>query len=1167
MKLTLCFVCWFLFSLHASVRAQEQMVTLKLEKISVAGAIQELKQQTRLDFFFSNKEVDVKKIVSLNCENMRIDEALQQLLGTAFQFEFVDQMVIIRPRITTGQLPQRVEMKISGRVRDMRGQPLPGVTVKIKETTLGVATDVEGKFELVIGEGIKTLVFSFVGMKTREIVAEAGEYLEVVMEEVENALEEVVCTGYQQVKKDRMTGAVEVIDAGELAGKPFVSVDRLLVGELAGVSTFMNSGQAGANADINIRGVNTLSGSTQPLWIVDGLPMQGDAPEVRGGASALESDILTNGVGNIAPADIKTITILKDAAAAAIYGARAANGVIVITTKRGVAGEFYCNYTGTVAWEMAPRLDLNFMNSEQKIQYETDLWNDWITDNRYYDTRQGRAGKILTDIRNGRISRETGQQQLDELRTYDTDWFKEIFRNSFTHTHNLSLSGGSEKLTYYASVNYADNQGILKSDKYENFNVNLKGTYQFHEKVSLTLGLTSTMRKKEYHHSSVDPFRYAVYANPYESPYDKQGNMRWDMSYINFSKNKTGDAYVFDRFNILNEMANTGMRSDYNSTVFSAELNYRIIEGLTFTSRVARTVTNKNDKQFAAPGTYTSFVQNWYRLLIQKDLPDDRNAGNIKRSALKTNQYSVNNSLDFSREFGNHYVSVFLGQEISAIKSENFFTWLPEYNPEMEIAGYPNIEDVTASSINLNRLGNIGYLEQRYSSFFASMTYGYEDRYILNLNGRLDGADIIGSDNQFTPLWSVSGRWNLHKNGFFRENKIVKELAVKAEYGYTGNINRNVYPFTTITVNGTNTMNGVLIASGATYPNSTVKWESKHEKSVGLILSLFDYRVNLSASYYHNKTKEVLNNKKLPSSTGIQSYYSNISNLVNKGVEVTLNLVPLRTENSRLGVGLNISTNKNVVSNSYYANMDAINVGLVLASQPIVDGYAVGAVFGVKDRGVNPATGERMVQAIRPVGLEPGEKPTMATEWAGDVVPRDKLYDHDRVYCLGQTTPKFYGGFNLNYSYKNLEITALFNFEGGHILPRFNERLSSPAGSNPVVYGRLNVAADRLYRWRQYGDISNYERYEMLQLDNYRTPMDSDYDKGDYLRCRSVAVNYRLPVEVLEKLPVKLQRVSLSLQLENLFTLTRYSGIDPELRRDFGYPLPKTCRFSLNVGF
>ena len=526
MKLIFCFICCFLFSLHASIRAQKQMVTLKLEKTSVAEAIRELKQQTRLDFFFSNKEVNVKKTVSLNCENMRIDEVLQQLLGTEFQFEFVDNMVIITPGFRKSE-EETKSVLYKGTVCDSQGQPLPGVTVAVKGTSLGVATDVNGNFQIQMPPATNWIfVFSFIGMQTVEIQSGDRREFEVVLKPAKEELEEVVVTGYQTIRKERMTGTTATITANQIAGRGLQSIDEILNSTISGLN-MISSGRPGQDAQIQIRGVNSLTGSTEPMWIVDGMPLQGEIPNIQSGSTDLQATIFTTGIGNIAPDDIKSITVLKDAAATAIYGARAANGVIVVETKSGLSGKTRFNASVNVGITERPRNNIDMMNTAEKIQFEREIFYD----QQGYIYTPGRVTKLLQQAAYGEISSDEAERRIGELAKINTDWFKEIYRTAISQQYNFSMSGGNEKTQHYVSLNYLKEVGTEPNNKYDRLGMNIKLTHNPSEKIRITGGLGATMKNDRVTASSVNSLEYAMYANPYERLKNEDGTKAYDISY------------------------------------------------------------------------------------------------------------------------------------------------------------------------------------------------------------------------------------------------------------------------------------------------------------------------------------------------------------------------------------------------------------------------------------------------------------------------------------------------------------------------------------------------------------------------------------------------------------------------------------------------------------
>ena len=620
MKLIFCFICCFLFSLHASIRAQKQMVTLKLEKTSVAEAIRELKQQTRLDFFFSNKEVNVKKTVSLNCENMRIDEVLQQLLGTEFQFEFVDNMVIITPGFRKSE-EETKSVLYKGTVCDSQGQPLPGVTVAVKGTSLGVATDVNGNFQIQMPPATNWIfVFSFIGMQTVEIQSGDRREFEVVLKPAKEELEEVVVTGYQTIRKERMTGTTATITANQIAGRGLQSIDEILNSTISGLN-MISSGRPGQDAQIQIRGVNSLTGSTEPMWIVDGMPLQGEIPNIQSGSTDLQATIFT--IGNIAPDDIKSITVLKDAAATAIYGARAANGVIVVETKSGLSGKTRFNASVNVGITERPRNNIDMMNTAEKIQFEREIFYD----QQGYIYTPGRVTKLLQQAAYGEISSDEAERRIGELAKINTDWFKEIYRTAISQQYNFSMSGGNEKTQHYVSLNYLKEVGTEPNNKYDRLGMNIKLTHNPSEKIRITGGLGATMKNDRVTASSVNSLEYAMYANPYERLKNEDGTKAYDISY-NAKESSIRDGLDWDTFNILDDLNRNTNTNRYLDAELSLKVEWEIVKGLMFTTHGVYNANSNHNRIIEGADTYTNFINNWYS--YKGEIPHDMVKGSLR---------------------------------------------------------------------------------------------------------------------------------------------------------------------------------------------------------------------------------------------------------------------------------------------------------------------------------------------------------------------------------------------------------------------------------------------------------------------------------------------------------------------------------------------------------
>ena len=846
MKLIFCFICCFLFSLHASIRAQKQMVTLKLEKTSVAEAIRELKQQTRLDFFFSNKEVNVKKTVSLNCENMRIDEVLQQLLGTEFQFEFVDNMVIITPGFRKSE-EETKSVLYKGTVCDSQGQPLPGVTVAVKGTSLGVATDVNGNFQIQMPPATNWIfVFSFIGMQTVEIQSGDRREFEVVLKPAKEELEEVVVTGYQTIRKERMTGTTATITANQIAGRGLQSIDEILNSTISGLN-MISSGRPGQDAQIQIRGVNSLTGSTEPMWIVDGMPLQGEIPNIQSGSTDLQATIFTTGIGNIAPDDIKSITVLKDAAATAIYGARAANGVIVVETKSGLSGKTRFNASVNVGITERPRNNIDMMNTAEKIQFEREIFYD----QQGYIYTPGRVTKLLQQAAYGEISSDEAERRIGELAKINTDWFKEIYRTAISQQYNFSMSGGNEKTQHYVSLNYLKEVGTEPNNKYDRLGMNIKLTHNPSEKIRITGGLGATMKNDRVTASSVNSLEYAMYANPYERLKNEDGTN--DISY-NAKESSIRDGLDWDTFNILDDLNRNTNTNRYLDAELSLKVEWEIVKGLMFTTHGVYNANSNHNRIIEGADTYTNFINNWYS--YKGEIPHDMVKGSLREATGYTNAYTFRNTLQYTGEYaGKHYISLFAGQEIQERTAYNSFNYSPVFDEEHRIVGFPEMDDIDGSEINYSALGGTGKSVSKMSSFFANASYSYLDKYILTGALRYDGSDIIGNDNQFTPLWNVGLRWNLHREEFMKRWMWVDQFAVRGGFGYTGSIDKNALPFVVMTLGQSVIYDGQTVPTSFSYPNPNVKWQTKQDMNVGLDLSLFDYRLELGVNYYNNITR------------------------------------------------------------------------------------------------------------------------------------------------------------------------------------------------------------------------------------------------------------------------------------------------------------------------
>lgn len=550
-------IALLLFSTHVSAKSVEQTekISLSFKNTEVRTILKSIKQQTDYDLVYNAKEINDKIKVSVNVANADIQRALHAVLDQLnINFSIENRIIVLRKKevSNTNQQPIR---QIKGAVVDEEGIPLPGVNVLIKGSTKGVATDNDGRFTITFEGQQKNpeLTFTFMGMNPVTHKVTNNEPLKIVMKEAASSLQEVVVTGMEVVKRERMTGSATVVTAKDMRLQGVTSLDRILEGRIAGLNSSTVSGAPGTRSKITIRGENNLSGNTEPLWIVDGLPMMSGVPQSNTGDYA--GTIMQDGVGNIMPEDIESISILKDASAAAIYGARAANGVIVITTKKGFRSKTQVSYNGTYNVGFAPSHRLNFMNTDEKLRYEQSIIDNFGLQVAHL---AGRGGYLYKKNAEGYMTSQEYDAEINRLKGVSTDWFGELFRTAHSHSHSISLRGGTDELNYYTSLNFQQQNGILRSNSYQNAGLLVKLDYRPIKNLIFALNVSANSRKSRDHASAINPFNYAVFANPYERPYDENGNYAWDLSYLpNNYTTKVASGYNYERFNILKEMNQT----------------------------------------------------------------------------------------------------------------------------------------------------------------------------------------------------------------------------------------------------------------------------------------------------------------------------------------------------------------------------------------------------------------------------------------------------------------------------------------------------------------------------------------------------------------------------------------------------------------------------------
>lgn len=699
MKLYFIFTVCLVGTSFGNSLAQKQQVTLNLKNVSLYELFNQIKEQTGLRFLYNAEQLDGLANVSVQAQNEKVSDVLNKVFsGKALTYDCDGKVIIVKKQEI---LPQTIKAKIiSGKVTDYRDNPLPGVTIQIKGTAVGTSTNSSGVYSLPIATSDAVLIFSFIGMKTQEIAVANKSEINVKMTEESSNLDEVVVTGYQDIRRDRVTGSVTVITAKEIENNSFKSIDQILEGKVAGLYSYTTSGAPGTRANIRIRGDNSISGNKEPLWVVDGLPLQGGVASINVvNAGNIQESILDHGIGNIAPTDIESITVLKDAAASAIYGARAANGVIVIKTKRGFEGKATFNYNGSFGMVEAPRIDLDFMNSSEKIDFEISLMKDF---SRAWEG--GLVGKIYDYYMQGRYTESQYREELDKLRKINTDWFDVIFRKAFSQSHFLSMRGGTEKTNYYASINYNGQSGILKSNSYDNLGASLEIRHKPAQNFEMNFKLNGNFRESKDHNSSIDPFKYAVFANPYEKPFNEDGSYAADFTYLGDNRSSIHYGNIYDQFNILRELNETQNKTIASDLSARLGMNYQVMEGLSVDLNGSLTYSTNNTEAWAAPGTYTSYSNCFTSSAISGELPEKYNNGYLKEGSGRSTAFALRGLISYNNnKLENHAFSLVVGTELSGSKSYNNYHRSPEFNDYYRFIAFP---DFPSDDISYNDIKN-----------------------------------------------------------------------------------------------------------------------------------------------------------------------------------------------------------------------------------------------------------------------------------------------------------------------------------------------------------------------------------------------------------------------------------------------------------------------------
>ncbi|WP_082986853.1 MULTISPECIES: SusC/RagA family TonB-linked outer membrane protein [Butyricimonas] len=1135
-------------------------------------------------FVFAYNANDLARVgkVSVNIKEKTVLEALNICLkGTGLSYVVQENIIVIKQKETKASKIEKVTVR--GKVVDKDGAPLPGVTILIKGTTVGVSTNGDGQYAISVAkQDSLVFVFSFIGLKTKEVKWNGQEALNVVLEEDSQVMDEVVVsTGYNTVNRRDMVGSYTSVKAADIMMPAYNSIDQMLQGQIAGMVVMNTSSRVGTTPKIKLRGTTTIFGNQSPLWVVDGI-VQEDPLELETADIMTQDlkDIVGSQISWLNPMDIETITVLKDASATAVYGSKASNGVIVITTKKGKVGRLTVNYTGNMTINTRPNYGMfNYMNSKERVQFSQDVYNAGV----YYMeepisqpyTYEGAMKMYLA----GDLSYDEFMKRKTFLSTVNTDWFDLLTRSAVSHSHNVSLAGGTEAVTYNVSLGYNNTLGQEIGNSNERMTGRVAVNVRLHEKVRLNASLNATSSTTKAFGEEVNPMSYATTTSRSIPAYDEEGNP------VYYQKRKS---YLYNRnvqslsYNFINERNNSG--STNKNLHVSAALNFKwdILDWLSYEFTGGYTASNTNGETY---NTERTFRVAWrYRgydygaaepnstLFKAALLPF---GGVMFTTDASQRAYNIQNKILISKSFNDeHRLNAMLAMELrsSAVANNANKVWgyMPDRGETLVRPTPPDELQPISNAVSgwgiLDEIYGTGWKRTKntdnYLSFFATVAYSLKNRYVFNFSMRNDESNRFGQDvnNRFDPTYSFGLSWKMMDEPWLEGmKKWLNAFNVRATYGIQGNAMTKLGPDLTLRQYGILSVYNQHYSKISSLPNPNLSWEKTKSWDWGVDMTLFNI-FDVVVDYYR-RNSNVIVTQDLPSEYGISTMNMNGGKITNEGVEFTVSFTPVKTKDWALSISLNSSKNWNETGKEEYeATRNELLAGN--SEKILKKGYPVGGFWSYSFAGLSSEDGRPLFNYF-------------------DVPEADRNSSVDPTTYLvysGTKEPNFTGGLNFSLRWKTLTLSSGFS-----LLLGCKKRLPSPYANIPngakIPDPDVNLSKDLTKRWKKPGD-ENYTKIPGLvttSSSNITLPNGSEeqwmrvWEQSDalvadasFLRCRQLSLSWRIGEDWCKRMGLK--TLSLNATVSNLFVIAskRFNGFDPELGDSVH---PKNYSVGINIGF
>jgi TonB-linked SusC/RagA family outer membrane protein len=1177
-----------LCTLRSGAQDPEPRVTISAKNQSLREIFRTIQAQTGLNIVVSEKIISAAKKITVNVKDMPLKQALDLCLkDTDLTCSIEDGIIVVKKKEAAEVNPSVTKSSeslpdfVRGKVTNQDHQPLDGATVQVINKNITAVTSRDGEYTI-MADPQDQLLFSYVNYKQQIVRVKGRSVVNITMEAQADAMAEVtISTGYQKIEQKYLTGSVTSLRMDSIKQPGLTTVDKMLEGRVPGMIYMQNSGQPGAAPKLRIRGTSTILGTREPLWVVDGIVQSDPIPVDAKNINNLDFvNLVGNAISGLNPNDIEQIDVLKDAAATALYGVRAANGVIVVTTKRGKPGPPTVTYSVNGTYTRRPRYtdkEVYMMNSLDRVDVSRELIEKQQKLYGPYEAYE----KATIDYYNGNIDFDTYQQRVSKAETMNTDWFKAVTHDVFSTNHSLGISGGTQTSRYYASIGYTNEQGVIKGEYNKRYTGQIKFDVNY-KNFKGQFGINVNNNQRRYVPGEIGILNYAYGTSRAIPLYNEDGSLYYyPRAQIDFAQKRT--------FNVLNEMDHSSATVDGTSYTAMANLNYQVIPDLQLETILSYTAANS--EQLTWFDEKTNWVYSKRGANPGDDIGRDRDAipfgGELRQQGNRQKTYNIRGQANYSHFMDagqRHLIQANLGGEMSSAQNNGFQQGQRGYYPDRG-QRFADIDPTRYFDYRqwLQRPAPNGgkmVIAQGLSnlvSAYATATYIYDDRYIVSANARSDFSNAFGdrSNEKFLPTWSLSARWNMH-NDLLKNVQWINMAALRFSYGTQGNMLPYQTPYTIIEKGSINTYYSAFGSTIAYYPNPNLRWEKTDSYNGAIDFSLLNNKLNGSIGYFYKKTSNAFLTTQVAAVNGIGEYVVNGGTLENQGIELSFNFTPISHMGGKNKRGFiwRIDPQLGQVFNKLLDNAltrgnetvigqidNGLNSGNVtyldfLSGAANINGKAVSTFYAYRFKGLDHNTG-------RPIFYGTEEENAEALfEKYSKMSAIDVL--KQVMVPVGRREPVLQGGISNYFGYRNWSLNFMFTYSLGNKV-RLLRIASGNYGSNRPK-SQENLRQEFVNRWRYPGDEERtnvpavngngtddgtwwFKRNLNVSFGDSYYQMYDDADirvvSGDYIKLQSASLNYNCSPELSKRLGLKAATIGLA--GSNLFTLAHKElrGQDP----------------------